>query len=50
MDCDGCGVAECDLLDEVDPGEVFHRMRDGRTLCDGCKQATARGLRLLADW
>lgn len=35
-ECDGCGIAACDLPDGVDPGEVFEQ--DGnRVLCMGCR-------------
>ena len=35
-ECDGCGVAACDLPDGVDPHEVFEQ-QDGRKLCMGCR-------------
>lgn len=36
-ECDGCGIAACDLPDGVDPDEVFERMNGQVVLCIGCR-------------
>ncbi|MGO4201646.1 hypothetical protein AB4Z09_07750 [Rhodococcus sp. TAF43] len=42
-ECDGCGVAACDLPDGVDPDEVFLEVPEGRVLCQGCVMAVEQG-------
>ncbi|MGO4205540.1 hypothetical protein AB4Z09_28165 [Rhodococcus sp. TAF43] len=42
-ECDGCGVAACDLPDSVDPDEVFLDAPEGRVLCQGCIMAVEQG-------
>ncbi|WBQ03003.1 hypothetical protein [Kribbella sp. CA-293567] len=37
-ECDGCGLAACDLPDGIDPDDVFD---DGH--CQGCAQLVAAG-------
>lgn len=41
--CDGCGVAACDLPDGVDPDEVFLAAPEGQVLCQGCVMAAGQG-------
>lgn len=43
FECDGCGVAACDLPDGVDPEEVFVAVERGRVLCQGCVLAESHG-------
>ncbi|GEM_PF-6289303 len=42
-ECDGCGVAACDLPDGVDPADVFLDAPEGRVLCQGCIMAAEQG-------
>lgn len=43
-ECEGCGIAACDLPDGVDPDDVFHG-----GYCLGCAQLKAAGRPTLAD-
>lgn len=40
LECDRCGLAACDLPDEVDPELFFDRADDGTgdMLCRACSQ------------
>ncbi|NKT14615.1 hypothetical protein GS979_07135 [Rhodococcus hoagii] len=42
-ECDGCGVAACDLPDGVDPADVFLDAPEGHVLCQGCIMAVQQG-------
>lgn len=42
-ECDGCGVAACDLPDGVDPDGVFLNAPEGRVLCQGCVMSVEQG-------
>ncbi|GBF17697.1 hypothetical protein Br6_05104 [Rhodococcus sp. Br-6] len=42
-ECDGCGVAACDLPAGVDPDDVFLDAPEGRVLCQGCIMAVQQG-------
>jgi hypothetical protein len=35
-ECEECGLAACDLPDQVDPEFIFERDDDGVTRCQGC--------------
>lgn len=35
-ECDGCGLAPCDLPDGVDPELVFQPDGQGHIYCQGC--------------
>lgn len=39
FECEDCGLAACDLPDEVDPEFIFERGADGVMRCQGCEAA-----------
>lgn len=41
MECDVCGLAACDLPDEVDAEFIF-TVNGGRTYCAGCEGLVGR--------
>lgn len=42
-ECDGCGLAPCDLPDGVDPELVFQPDGQGHTYCQGCAMGDRSG-------
>lgn len=43
FECDGCGVAACDLPDGVDPEKVFVAVERGLSCVSGCVLAESHG-------
>lgn len=36
-ECDHCGLAACDLPDDIDADYIFDTNEHGATLCQGCE-------------